>query len=332
MAYRLKLREPVPEGVRRIGLEQIEIAETRLASNHDVPTAIHDARRCMKRLRALLHVVRPGLGAAAYRREAKEFAAIGKALSRARDRHVMQQTLAKLEGPGALPKPAAAALRKLLAPGRSRDAKGANSDGRAAALARLERARKLLAGKDLEHLTLDHLLDGLQSTYRKSRKAMRKAYAEPSDEAFHAWRKAAQRHWRHMLLLSQGWPEALLARAGEAKELSRLLGEDHDYAVLLAFAAKHGKSELGREHLASLAALCRSRQDELRARAKPRGERLFAEGEESFRQRVALYWSSAARLSGLTAAEEPEAATSAPAKGARRRRRPGAKSPAPAGS
>jgi hypothetical protein len=161
---------------------------------------------------------------------------------------------------------------------------------------------------------------------------MRKAYAEPSDEAFHAWRKAAQRHWRHMLFLSQGWPEALQARAGEAKELSRLLGEDHDFAVLLAFAAKHGKAELGRDHLASVAALCRLRQDELRARAKPRGERLFAEGEESFRQRVALYWSSATHLSGLSAAEEPEAAASPPAKRVRRTPRPGAKSPAQAGS
>jgi CHAD domain-containing protein len=318
MAFRLKLREPIPEGVRRVGLEQIEIAETRLASNHDVPAAIHDARRCMKRLRALLHLIRPGLGAAAYRREAKELAAIGKVLSRARDRHVMQQTLAKLEGPDALPKPAALRLRKLLAPGRSRDAKGSGSDGRAAALARLERARKLLAGKDIGGLELEHLLDGLENTYRKSRKAMRKAYAEPSDEAFHAWRKAAQRHWRHMLLLSQGWPEALLARAGEAKELSRLLGEDHDFAVLLAFATKHGKAELGREHLASLAALCRSRQDELRARARPRGERLFAEGDGSFRERVALYWSSATHLPGLS---EADGAASPPAKAKRIRRR-----------
>jgi hypothetical protein len=332
MAYRLKLQEPIREGVRRVGLEQIEIAETRLASNRDVPAAIHDARRCMKRLRALLHLMRPGLGDAAYRREARELAAIGKALSRARDRHVMQQTLSKLEGPDALPKPAAARLRKLLAPGRPGVAAGPKSDGRPVALARLERARKLLAGKAVEDVKLEHLLDGLERTYRKSRKAMRKAYAEPSDEAFHAWRKSVQRHWRHMLLLSQGWPEALQARAGEAKELSRLLGEDHDFAVLLAFAAKHGKADLGREHLAALAALCRSRQDELRARAKPRGERLFAEGEESFRQRVTLYWSSATHLSGLSAAEEPEAAASPPAKRARRTRRSGAKLRALTGS
>ena len=36
MTYRFKLQEPIGEGVRRIGLEQIEIAEAKLASKDDV--------------------------------------------------------------------------------------------------------------------------------------------------------------------------------------------------------------------------------------------------------------------------------------------------------
>ena len=326
MAYRLKLQEPIAEGVRRVGLEQIEIAETKLASDEDVPAAVHDARRCLKRLRALLHLVRPGLDETAYQREADQLAAIGKLLSRTRDRHVMQQTLAKLEKqPGGLPKATATRLRKLVADGKPDDAGQASSDGRRPALNRLKQARKLFAGKAIDDLELDHLVEGLETTYRKARKALRKAYAKPSDEAFHAWRKSTQRHWRHMLLLSHGWPEALLARAGEAKELSRLLGEDHDYSVLVAFAQAEGQSTLSPADLASLKALCRSRQDELRAWAKPRGDRLFAEDEESLKERIALYWSSATCLSGLKGTQE-EAKAPAPAvktKRVPRRRRGG---------
>ena len=69
MTYRFKLQEPISEGVRRIGLEQIEIAAAKLASKDDVASCIHDARRCLKRLRALLRLIRPGLAETVYRRE-----------------------------------------------------------------------------------------------------------------------------------------------------------------------------------------------------------------------------------------------------------------------
>ncbi len=63
--------------------------------------------------------------------------------------------------------------------------------------------------------------------------------AGATDEDFHALRKSVQQHWRHMQLLSRAWPEALSARADEAKALSQLLGEDHDLYVLRSFAEAH---------------------------------------------------------------------------------------------
>ena len=186
----------------------------------------------------------------------------------------------------------------------------------------LAQARRLFAVKAISAIELEHLVDGLETAYRKARKAFRKAYDKPSDESFHAWRKAAQLHWRHMLLLSHGWPEALLARAGEAKEVSRLLGEDHDYSVLVAFAQMHDGSALAPGDLKSLSELCRARQEELRAWAKPRGDRLFAEGAECLRERIAHYWSSARCLSGMTVAPEQKARSPIPATKVKRVRRP----------
>ncbi len=37
MTYRFKLQEPIAEGVRRIGLEQIDIAAAKLASKRTTP-------------------------------------------------------------------------------------------------------------------------------------------------------------------------------------------------------------------------------------------------------------------------------------------------------
>src|ERR1700682_1989981 len=137
MTYRFKLQEPIGQGVRRIGLEQIEIAEAKLSSKDDVSAAIHDARRCLKRVRALLRLIRPALEEALYRREAERLAGSGKLLSGARDLDVMRQTLSKLELRfDAMPAGAAARLAKLVAHGQGLGRRS-GTDGRRQALLRL---------------------------------------------------------------------------------------------------------------------------------------------------------------------------------------------------
>jgi CHAD domain-containing protein len=304
MTYRFKLQEPIAEGLQRIGLEQVDIAAAKLAGKEDPAAAIHDARRCLKRLRALLRLVRPGLADATYARESERLAGIGRMLAGARDLHVMQQTLGRLETRfGPLPNGAADHLRKLLARGRTPRRRSAGLDARRPALSRLEQARRLFQGKTIRTIELDHIIEGLETTYRKARKAFRHAYRDPTDEAFHAWRKKVQQHWRHMSLLSRGWPEAMSARAGEAKELSRLLGEDHDLAVLLGFAGGQADRHLEPGDLEALTSVCRACQAELRAEAKPRAERLFAERPDDLREHVRLYWTTAASLAALKRAE-----------------------------
>src|SRR5262249_61420145 len=111
--------------------------------------------------------------------------------------------------------------------------------------------------------------------------------------------------WRHMAVRARGWREPGGARASEAREMSRLRGEDHDYAVLLALARERGTAILEAEDLAALEALCRSCQAALRAAAKPRGERLFAEPASNLESRVALYWTSAQCLADLEPTADP---------------------------
>ena len=126
-----------------------------------------------------------------------------------------------------------------------------------------------------------------------------------------------------MQLIQRAWPEALSARAGEAKELSRLLGEDHDLAVLLAAVTQGSDGALTRDDIAAVTSLCRSCQAEIRARAEPRGVRLFAEPADELRRRIEAYWSSACRLAECSPPEEraPVRKTSTAARRTTRRRK-----------
>jgi hypothetical protein len=236
----------------------------------------------------------------------------------------MRQTLSKLESRfDGMPAGAAERLAKRVAHGQGLGRR-TGTDGRRQALLRLGQAKRLFTAKATAGIELGHLIDGLGNTYRKARKAFRQAYREPSDESFHVWRKRVQQHWRHMALLSRGWPEAMGARASEAKELSRLLGEDHDHSILLTFARERGASILEPQDIDALTALCRSCQAELRAAARPRGERLLAEPTRNLEERVALYWTSAQGLAALAPAKDARAAKQAPSdrvKSARYRKR-----------
>jgi len=322
MAYRFKLQEPLAQEVRRVALAQIDLAEEKLTSQDNIPDAIHNARRGLKRLRALIRLLRPAIGDAAYRRESQRIAGAARPLAGARDVHVMRLTASKLESRfGPLPDGAGQRLDTLLAKAAAAISSDAGKDGRAQALKRLTQMRKFFAGHALDGVSFESLAEGLERCYRKGRRGFRDAYRKPSDESFHAWRKCVQRHWRHMQLIARAWPEVVSARADEAKELSRLLGEDHDLAVLLAKVAECAPEDLTRADVAAIGGLCRSWQAEIRHMAEPRGARLFAEPAEGLRRRIEAYWSSAGRLAACNRPEEQPAPRHKPATAKRRSRR-----------
>lgn len=300
MAYRLKLKTTLALEVRRIGLEQVDIARSALARRDDRAAAVHDARRCLKRLRAMLRLVRPALGETWFKQSNRQLAGLGQRLSQSRDLDVMVVTLSKLEnGSGGLAKDVAERLRGAVARGRSLANGAARPASDRTLGGALQRAERLFAAERLRGLALVHVAAGLEQSYRKARRTFRKAYQADSDEAFHNWRKATQAHWRHMQLLGRGWPESIGARAAEAKELSRLLGEDHDLSVLLAFAQKNGATGLAAADLDALRASCLKGQRQIRNVARLHAERLFADRPRQLTKRILRYWKAAEQLSTL---------------------------------
>src|SRR5258708_15900424 len=88
--------EPLGEGLRRLLLQQLQIAIGLLAKPGDsFDEAIHEVRKCFKRSRSLLRLVRAVIGDA-YRAEDRRLRAAGRSLSEVRDAQVLIETLAHL--------------------------------------------------------------------------------------------------------------------------------------------------------------------------------------------------------------------------------------------
>ena len=182
MPYQLKFDEPIEAGWHRIVNEQIDGALSLLRSGRDVDVAIHETRKSMKRVRALLKLLRPGLSTSDYRRENKRFGDIARGLSALRDKAVLAQT-ARMLADQTSGKSRAAALAFVSAGEEqtgARQAAGAVDAARqadvservGAAIAELERARRAVDRLKLKSNSFSVVRRGLARNYKAGAKGM----------------------------------------------------------------------------------------------------------------------------------------------------------------
>lgn len=297
-------------------LEQVETATKRLGQPGDAAEGIHEARKCFKRIRATVRLIRDGIGETAFKRENAAFREIAGRLAGARDRHVLLQTALSLQddseseraGDAATLAVAVAEMKKAMRPPEDEATAGSGPGTRSSTRARhaLDAARKRIRRLQIEPDSFETIAVGLFHTQRDMVASLHKAQKDQTDEAFHDWRKTVQWHWRHMKLLEPAWPAYFAARAATARELSQLLGDDHDLAMLITFAEDHGRSGLSPKKARVVVTACRSRQSKLRAAAVTLGARMAADRPKDLARHVTALWNVAA---SAKVAEQPVAAS-----------------------
>jgi CHAD domain-containing protein len=267
----------IGEGFLRIAREQIGKAITIAEDSAETPARrVHEARRRAKKLRALLRIVRPDFGRYAPENAFVRDAARG--LSAARDLKVAADTLAGLmQWAG-----------REAAPERAGDTGAQEELGllKFAASMRqmLERTDKWKIGK----IDLDTLADGLTDTYRQGLKAMQEVTAEPSDPAFHEWRKDAKYHWNQLRLLEACAEDILPSAHKAAGELADRLGLHHDLAVLRDRIDKD-LGAFAEIDVAFVRDAAQRRQDELEQAIGALGRQVYAETPKAFHARFRSY-------------------------------------------
>jgi CHAD domain len=308
MGFRFRLNEPLEGAVRRIGIEQIERAEAKLAAGADMGKAVHETRKGLKRIRALLRLIRPGLKDGVYKSENSRFRSIAALLAPSRDGLILGDTLRALErqcagGPDA----AFTAAGKAIAE-RTQQNREIENEGITKARLKLAAARKKFQALRLSPDDFSMLEAGLETCFRRARRSFAAAYGTRCDHAFHDWRKGVQTHWRQMALLSHAWPGYFESRVETARTLSQLLGEDHDLFQLTTFIRSLGDDRLSALQGEAIEDLARKRQEELRRSAAPYGRMLFAEGARGFSRRTAVIWAAAEELQALETTSEAASA------------------------
>jgi CHAD domain-containing protein len=130
----------------------------------------------------------------------------------------------------------------------------------------------------------------LKRIYRNGHRALAAASAEPSVANLHEWRKQAKYLWHQLQVLEPACPDALSKLANEFRELTQLLGDDHDLAVLHETVAANPKAFGGDKVLQALTRALARRRAELQQQAFLVGSHLYQDPPRVFTRRIKKYW------------------------------------------
>jgi len=253
---------------------------------------VHGARKQLKRARATLRLIREAVGDELYRRENLAARDAARPLSQARDAEVLSDALdGLLERFG----PAASGLQ--VAPLRQRlqnSRRGAAHPLPGKQLGEIKRALKRCLTRVQacrpERSSWSSLETGLRATYRRARRALRKARTERITEDLHEWRKQTKYMWHQLQILAPLATGPVGELADEFHHLADYLGDEHDLAVLRQRVARPATG-LSETTSSALKTLIDRRREELQDKAFALGERLYADKSHTFVHDLEQHWS-----------------------------------------
>ena len=291
MAFRLKLREPLPEGLKRVFCEQIDSA-LQLCQNpaKQRGVTVHEVRKRLKKLRA---AIRLGIGAVGKNCHAEEDRCvrnIGRLVSDLRDAQVRLQTFIQLRDKAAKKSerhlfPLTEELLLL-----ERESFSAAFAGwQKEAIPQLENVKARLMRWPLDGLTWKQICNAVCKIYRRGQRALAKAMNDPESENFHAWRKRVKDVWYQLRILQPLNRTVLQEMAQDAEVLAELLGTEHDLDFLRARFEQESGDEALDDELARLQKLIAKRCKRLRRDALELGRRFYAEPSKAFAKRISIF-------------------------------------------
>jgi CHAD domain-containing protein len=288
MAYRLRRKKSPANELSRVVTREFQKAVEEIGGQSASRTeAIHEARKHVKKIRAVLRLLQRKLGKD-YRIHTRRLRAVAHQLSSLRDADATAETMEAVRDhyPRLITTPIFAAVCRGLSSRKRGTVARVDPDRLLLRVEReLRRAANSLPRQIRRQGKYAVVRAGVARGYRRARKAMAAVHARPEDTRFHTWRRRVKDHWYHMRLL-EDLAARPRARAHGLKRLETLLGDDHNL-VLLREAILSAPARFGDERTTALVLGCIAKYiTALRRRSLKLGERTFAGTPGVFRHSI----------------------------------------------
>lgn len=297
MSFQLKARESLSDGIRRNVRNQIEKALEHLgakAAPHQESAqteTIGEVRKCFKRIRAALRVVREALGDERYHEENWCFRDAARPLTQVRDAGILVETVDKLrhQFPKAIPSATFVKIREALIANRDEVTHRVLDEGKAFAQVRDVAMRALARLPDwtLERDGRTALEAGVKRVYGVGHRALARAEEVSSVANLHEWRKQTKYLGHQLQLVEPALTGVDKGLVGKTHQLSSLLGEDHDLAVLRETLGADPLAYGGHRILKDVFVLIDRQRQDLERQAFALGREIYENSPQLFASRIA---------------------------------------------
>lgn len=298
--YQIDIRIPLQESLRHVLLSRLDSVEEDIRTNGDVHQIIHESRRTIKRIRAVLKMIRDEIGYSNYYRENRFYRDLARRMTPIRDSYVLLRFMGKLseEHPRLLPVELNHELEETLT-GRMEEALSSfqNERGGVGALKMdIEEARERVGCFcELRH-RFRSVSKGIKRTYARGRKRMNALHPASGPEEYHEYRKVTKDLQYQMEVLQPLYPRLLKAYASTLSKHTELLGEARDLDRFGSFLGDwliHRKKESIGKKTGDLLEHQRSAMLDKVYRKAPM---IYAESAGQFTGRLGNYWKNRVQL------------------------------------
>ena len=298
--------EPLGAGIKRVTMEQLELAAAGFfAPETSLGGAVHESRKSIKRVRAMLRLVRGEIPSRIYDFENRSLRDTGHLLTEIRSSQgVLNAALSIRDIYGDLlaDRTFTDMIERL---SRRRDLTELNALEDPHLVGRvvrsLERAYHRYGSWSTDSEAMEAygmgirdefatLEQGLGATYTSGRRTMATAYTRSAPGDFHAWRKRVKDMRHQMEFLAPLWPEVVVGMAMTLHRLGDLLGEDNDLAELMSLLAHRPDLCPNPSERSLFRALATQRRLELQTASEILGRRVYAERPKALTHRFGEYW------------------------------------------
>lgn len=290
----LKHGEDIEEGWKRIIRDRCTSAVRELRKNSNHRTAIHESRKSLKKVRAALRLVRPGIDF--YKRENIFFRDLGRQLAPLRDATAKLETVdivrsqfaSKFDGK------IFDTLTEQLEENR-RQLEGevlAESDLMKSVADQLEVKSREIKSWDFETSDFEPMKSGIRKVYKRGKKAYLLANQEQDAFLFHEWRKRVKYLRYQLRIIFVSWPTYFKSLEKEYHRLTNILGSAHDLSVLLESIQEESISIESSDEKESLLGMLREHRLQLRDHAILLGSKLYAREPDHISNNLEQYWAS----------------------------------------
>lgn len=292
----------INENIRQVALSQINKAQKNLQDRTNPHEGIHEARKCFKKIRALIRLIRPGISKDTYKAANVFFRDLARALSDARDASAVVEVLDEVKSNGYYQFPSTQMEQVYhyfeSEKNRIESQSLTDFDDLEKVVQQLETYKENLQYWEISPECFATIAEGIKQQYKKAAEGYKITFRYAAhEEYYHEWRKELKYLRYHVSLLIPLWQNYLTMLEGELHRLTDYLGKDNDLKVVRNKLKETPGFEY--EQYQDFYEILALEKHALQNEAQKLGTKLLAETPKSFGKKFEKYYDAEVQFSRI---------------------------------